>query len=66
MSPDHDAGPGEADDAETVLRVLLVEDNPGDATMVDDYDGTVTIEDNEPRGTVVDIAPPAALAWDAP
>lgn len=36
------------------------------ATMVDDYGGTVTIEDNEPRGTVVDIALPAALAWDAP
>lgn len=35
------------------------------ATMVDGYGGEVTVEDNDPRGTVFDIALPAAQeAWN--
>lgn len=33
------------------------------ATMVGEYGGEVTIEENEPRGTVFDIALPTARAW---
>jgi signal transduction histidine kinase len=36
------------------------------ATMVEEYGGQVTVEDNDPRGTVFDIALPAAVAWDRP